>query len=214
MNYSIKDLQDEVQGKDIYLIGGGKSFDPETHIPMLPVSRVVTLNAALGDFKECLAVMWMDSNWYGENTKLIREQRPRYAVEFTINNQRPETRNTGRIRIRNASCSKCDYTTKREKYNVCGNNTGCCAIDLLDQLGAKTIYLLGFDCREDDGVSHYHKRYKNHVKQAIYDKNFIPCFERLSKHISTSRVVNLSENSRIGCFKKSSINNLLKGEYK
>ena len=214
MNYTLKDLKDKVQGEDIYLIGGGRSFNPEKHVPMLPTSRVVCLNSSLEDFSECLAVMWMDHNWYGSNTRLIREKRHQFAIEFNINVQFLETRNMPYLRIRNASCSPCDFNVKREKYNVCGNNVGCCAIDLLDQLKAKNIYLLGFDCTEENQKSHYHNRYRNYVKQSIYNKNFIPCFEKLSKHIKHSNVINLSDNTKIDCFRKSSINNLIKGNYK
>lgn len=212
MSYTIKDLKDSVKGKDIYLIGGGKSFNPEKHAPMLPASQVVCLNAALEDFSECLAVMWMDSSWYGQNTRLIRENRQKYAVEFNINCQYLETNHVPYLRIKNASCSRFDYNIKRDQYNVCGNNTGACAIDLLDQLQAKRIYLLGFDCREENNISHYHGRYKNFVKQSVYNSNFLPCFRALSKHIKNAEVVNLSEDTRIDCFRKSSINNLIKGK--
>lgn len=209
MTQRIQDFKKDVEGKDIYLIGGGKSFNPDIHVPMLPKSRVVCLNASLEDFDECLAVFWMDSSWQGNNTGLLREKRHKYAINVNINVQYLDSNNRGYMSIRNASCSKCDYTVKREKYNVCGNNVGCCAIDLLDQLNAKTIYLLGFDCREDGGKSHYHDRYNTFVKQGTYEKNFVPCFDRLAKNIKNSRVVNLSENSKIKCFKKSTVRSIL-----
>jgi hypothetical protein len=209
MEYTIEDFKEEIEGKDVYLIGGGRSFNPEEHVPLLPKSRVICLNSALNDFDECLAVMWMDSSWQGNNTGLIREKRHKYAFRVNINVQCLETRNRGYIDIRNVSCAGCDYRVKREPYNVCGNNMGCAAIDLLDQLGAKTIYLLGFDCSEEDGKSHYHDRYKDHVKQDTYNKSFIPCFEKLSKHIKNSRVVNLSKESKIPCFKRANIHSIL-----
>lgn len=208
MSYTIKDLKSDVEGKDIYLIGGGTSFNAEKHVPMLPASNVICLNSSLDDFESCLAVMWMDSSWQGNNSGLLREKRHKYGVNFTINNQILYSNGRNYISLRNASCSGCDYTAKRESYNVCGNNVGCCAIDLLDQLNAKTIYLLGFDCREEKGKSHYHDRYKTFVKQNIYNVNFIPCFEKLSKHIKNSKVVNLSENSRIDSFPRRNINSL------
>lgn len=209
MKQTIKEFRKEVEGKDIYLIGGGLSFKPDEHIPLLPKDRVICLNSSIEDFDECLALMWLDATWKSKNSALVRENRQKYSIYFTINNQTLEPPQDMPIRIRNVSCGKCDYKVRREPYNVCGNNVGCAAIDLLDQLNAKTIYLLGFDCSEEDGKSHYHERYDTYVKQRIYNTNFIPCFERLSKHIKNSRVVNLSEKSKIPCFKRAKLSNII-----
>jgi hypothetical protein len=209
MAHTLKDFHKEIQGQDIYLIGGGRSFIPDKHIPLLPKDRVICLNSALEDFDKCLALMWMDGPWKGKNSRLVKEKRQKYSIHFTINNQILEPSNGLPIQIRNVSCGKCDYTVKREPYNVCGNNVGCIAIDLLDQLNAKTIYLLGFDCSEENGKSHYHDRYDRYVKQRTYDNNFIPCFIKLSKHIKNSNVINLSENTKIPCFKRANILNII-----
>lgn len=209
MQQTIKDLKNDVFGKDIYLIGGGTSFVPSDYVDILPPSQIICLNDALKDFKECLAVMWMDGSWHGNNLGLIREKRHKYAISVNQNVQYLSSDGRLYMSIKNASCGQCDYTVKREKYNVCGNNIGACAIDLLDQLGARTIYLLGFDCREENGKSHYHNRYTRTVSQNIYNKNFIPCFDRLSKHIKTSKVMNLSKNTRIDCFTKISPDSIL-----
>jgi len=208
MTQTIKDFEQDVSGKDIYLIGGGTSFKPEKYIPLLPKSQVICINSALEDFDNCLAATWFDDTWMKSNIKLLKEKRHKHGIKFTKGEKRLET-NKGRdyLSIHNASTK--DFSVNKEKYDVCGNNTGSCTIHLLDQLGVNTIYLLGFDCREENGRSHYHNRYNKYVKQQSYNRSFLPNFEQLSKHIKNSTVVNLSENTKIKSFKRARIESIL-----
>lgn len=209
MTQTIKDFEQDVSGKDIYLIGGGTSFNPEKHIPLLPKSQVICINSALEDFDCCLAAMWFDDPWKNKNSKLLNEGRHKYGIQFTKKYKKLETtKNRKYIYVYNASTK--DFNIKKEKYDVCGNNTGSCAIHLLDQLGANTIFLLGFDCREENGISHYHNRYNKFVSQKSYNRSFLPNFEQLSKHIKKSKVINLSENTKIKSFRMGRMESVLK----
>ena len=44
MKQTIEDFKKEISGNDIYLIGGGTSFDPEKYIPLLPKSKTICIN--------------------------------------------------------------------------------------------------------------------------------------------------------------------------
>jgi len=209
MTETIKDFEKDVSGKDIYLIGGGTSFNPVNHIPLLPKSQVICINSALEDFDTCLAAVWFDDSWMKKNIKLLKEKRHQYGIKFSRKNKRLYT-NESHDYIELFNSSTKDFNVKREKYDVCGNNTGACTIHLLDQLKTKTIYLLGFDCREENGNSHYHNRYGKYVKQNSFNRSFLPNFEQLAKHITHSRVVNLSENTKIKSFKQGRIESILK----
>lgn len=209
MALTIKDLKQDVYGKDIYIIGGGTSFKPDYHIPLLPKSQVVCLNSALKDFDSCLAVLWLDRPWMNKNMDLINEKRQKYGIYVNKKEKRLEyTEDREYFSLYHASAK--DFKAKKEPYEVCGNNAGSCAIHLFDQLEAKTIYLLGFDCREEEGKSHYHDRYGKNVTQKSYNRSFLPNFKQLSRYIENSRVVNLSENTMIKSFKTGRIESILK----
>lgn len=208
MPQTIEDFKKEISGNDIFLIGGGTSFDPEKYIPLLPKSKTICINSALYDFESCLAVMFFDSTWMNKNVDLLKQKKHKYAIKFDKKIKRLETTESyDYLSIRNNGIKTFDV--KLEKYDVCGNNTGVCAIHLLDILKAKTIYLLGFDCRSDDNKSHYHDRYKSFTKQKSFDRTFLPSFEKLAKNIKNADVVNLSYNSNIKCFRKAKAENIL-----
>lgn len=209
----IDELEKDVHGKAIYLIGGGKSFDPSAdYFNKIPKERTICLNSALEDFDECLACMFMDSSWQGKNKKLLDEGRQKYAIRVNLDKRRlTPQRNDNIIYLRNAVISKCSFEPnyRLKPYDVCGNNIGVCAIDLIDQMGASHIYLLGFDCTSDDKSSHYHKRYSIVVKQKTYDTKLLPCFDSLAKHLKKRgthhRVTNLSPVSKITSLQRKSL---------
>jgi len=216
MSELIEELEKEVRNQIIYVIGGGMSFNPKAdYVKNIPKERTICLNSALSDFDECLACMFMDSSWYTNNKKLLSEGRQKYAIRVNLDKRRlsPQV-NDNVIYLRNANISKCSFEPnyRLKPYDVSGNNIGVCAIDLLEQLGAKTIYLLGFDCSSnDDQKSHYHEKYNRVVKQKTYDDKMLPCFENLRSHLekrkSQFKVINLSPVTNIKSIPRKSLKN-------
>jgi len=211
---NIYDLEKQVRDQTIYVVGGGKSFSPTApYFKKIPRERTLCLNSALEDFDKCLACMYMDSSWEGKNRKLLKQARQKYTLR--VNNGKrvlKPYRGENIIYIRNISISKCSFEAayRLEPYDVCGNNVGVCAIDLLEQMGARQIVLLGFDCNSEDGKSHYHERYDLTVKQSTYDNKIIPCFESLAEHLKKRgtfhKVINLSPGSKLKCLQSKDIN--------
>lgn len=82
-----------------------------------------------------------------------------------------------------------------------GNNSGYSALLLAYLLGANPIYLLGYDCKYEDGRSHWHGGYPAATTESTVG-SFIPYFERLAPELSKKgvTVVNLNPDSALRCF--------------
>ena len=83
----------------------------------------------------------------------------------------------------------------------CGGNSGFTAVNLADVLGARTIYLLGFDMRggADGRQANWHDGYPGPQQRAgVYDK-MRAAFNRVKPSIRAN-VVNLNPNSALSCF--------------
>ena len=94
----------------------------------------------------------------------------------------------------------------------CGSNSGHAAINLAVDLGASTVYLLGFDMRGDSkgGQKWWHEGYPSTQSEGVY-KTFIKALNddapRLSK--TKTSVVNLTPRSALKCFPSSTIQTIL-----
>jgi hypothetical protein len=92
-----------------------------------------------------------------------------------------------------------------------GNNSGYGAIGLAVCLGANPIYLLGYDCKFKNGVSHWHGGYNYRQPESIF-RSFKDDIDSLGKLIAakgTTRIVNLNPDSALTSFPKSTIEKVL-----
>jgi hypothetical protein len=80
-------------------------------------------------------------------------------------------------------------------------NTGLNALCIAVCLGASEIYLLGFDCKGENGkTANFHAGYPDSNEESAY-KSFVDEFKEVSHLIKDkSRIVNLNPNSAIRCF--------------
>lgn len=84
-----------------------------------------------------------------------------------------------------------------------GDNSGYAALNLAVCLGANPIYLLGFDCKHENGKSHWHGGHvlKQEAERAgKWVKRFNVAAEKLAP--TNFRVVNLNPDSALECFEK------------
>lgn len=214
MKEEIEKLASEVKGQSIYVIGGGTSFDHNAdYFKKIPKDRAVVLNSNLKFFDSCLLCMFMDSSWQRKNKRLLNENRQKYAIRVNLDKRRlTPYKNDNIMYLKNGHISKCSFepSYRQKKYDLVGNNVGVCAIDLLDQMEAKKIYLLGFDCSSnDDTKSHCHNEYSMVVKQKTYNEKLIPCFDALFEHLKRKgthlNVINLSPTSKITSITRKSL---------
>ncbi len=101
----------------------------------------------------------------------------------------------------------------------CGNNSGFGALMIAICLGCTRIGLLGYDLKTKEDrsgkpITHWHEGYEVQNKKTFQSKldKFRMCIEEFSNVIKQRgvEVVNLSPDSALGCFPKSSLDEFLK----
>jgi hypothetical protein len=95
-----------------------------------------------------------------------------------------------------------------------GKNSGFGALNLAVCLKANPIYLLGFDMKLYSGVNHFHQGYGNNYSFNPETKRWAEMFEKNADRIQKAgiKVINLTPDSNLKCFKFDSIDNLKLGK--
>lgn len=102
-----------------------------------------------------------------------------------------------------------EYSDDYAKGIMAGSNCGIAAINLADCLGARSIYLIGFDMKGENGQSaNWHDRYKRKSNERIYDR-YIKDFGTVASRVR-ALVVNLTPDSRLECFPRGELSQLEK----
>ena len=94
-------------------------------------------------------------------------------------------------------------------------NTGATAVNLALLLGAKRIFLLGFDMKlSKDGKANWHQNTLDKPDSGIYETKFIPGFERLQKDLEKKfpgkEIINITDDSALNLFPKVKVNDFWK----
>ena len=97
-----------------------------------------------------------------------------------------------------------NFSLSPMQEGIChGDNSGYAALNLAVCLGANPIYLLGFDCKHENGRSHWHEGHiqkQEEERAEKWVKRFNVAAEKLAP--TDFRVVNLNPDSAIECFEK------------
>lgn len=95
-----------------------------------------------------------------------------------------------------------------------GGNTGCGAINLALILGARRVFLLGFDCKLGDAKQmnwHEHRCEPANPDPSLFNK-FVEGFQRIKDQLfkfPDCEVINLGPNSALDVFPRASLNEVL-----
>lgn len=149
------------ENQTVYLIGGGpslKGFDWSR----LDGKHVIAINRAFEVIPSAEVLYWTDSRfykWYKDGIDKFK------GLKFTC---RPITDNPGNITILKPNSSV--SIDMRPDHISSGNNSGFGAINLAIKLGAKRIYLLGFDMTSKENETHWHSGYSVTHNHSIYSK--------------------------------------------
>jgi len=104
-----------------------------------------------------------------------------------------------------------NFSLSSMREGIChGDNSGYAAINLAVCLGANPIYLLGFDCKHENGKSHWHDGHILKQKREDAEKwkgYFKIAADKLAP--TDFRVINLNPGSALECFKKMSPERIL-----
>lgn len=89
-----------------------------------------------------------------------------------------------------------------------GENSGHQAVNLAKHLGAKRIMLLGFDMDTTNNQTHWFGNHPQPTSPEVY-KIMLPFWETIIPDLGDTKIYNCGLNSKIKCFEKRSIYDLL-----
>jgi len=181
----------------VYLIGGGPSL-LGFNWSLLSNKKTIAINKAYNVLPEAAVLYWTDVRFYNwfkadiDNFKGLKVTCKLISTEYkdiTI--------------LRTSSVEGLDM---RPEYICHGNNSGYGAINLAAKMGAKKIYLLGFDMAATQTNTHWHSGYSVKHNTSIYPKmmNHFNCLPELLKQQGIE-IWNANPNSMLTMFNKCTI---------
>jgi len=181
----------------VYIIGGGpslKGFDWS----QLEGKKVIAINRAFEVMPNADVLYWTDSRFY----RWFKEGIDKFSgLKFTCRefNEKP----SDLILLKPNSAMNLDM---RPSFISHGNNSGYGAINLAVKLGAKKIYLLGYDMNSFPGQSHWHSGYKSTHNDSIYVK-MIKYFDSIPNELKKLdvEIFNANLKSQLTVFRRCSV---------
>ena len=191
-------LQDR-EDKTLYIIGGGtslKNFDWE----LLVDKNVLSINRAFQKVPWAIATFWTDSRfykWYAKELKRFKGTKIACRWSQIYTDDVIFARSTGGNGID-------DYP-----YHIrAGNNSGFAALNVAYHLGAKRIYLLGYDMKSSDKIgTHWHEGYVTAHNHDIYERAMIKDFIKVNESYGKKgiKIFNANMDSSLNYIEKCSI---------
>lgn len=185
----------------VYIVGGGpslKSFKWDK----LKCKNVIAINRAYEMLPGATVLYWTDSRfykWYKDDINKFK------GLKYTC---RPFNDKPSDVKLlKPTSAMKIDI---RPSFICHGNNSGYGAINLAIKLGAKKIYLLGYDMNSSPNTTHWHDGYTVKHNHTIYQK-MIKYFDTMPSELKKLgvQVFNANPKSQLTCFRKCSLNDAL-----
>lgn len=151
-SYSYGSIPKIWKDQTVYIVAGGASLS-DFDFNRLNGKNVIAINKAFRYVKEPGAIYWTDSRFYTWYKSEIDEI---HCMKFT-GSTNPRDLAPDVTLLRPAGGKTVDLTSPDNLST--GNNSGYGAISLAIKLGAKKIYLLGYDMGHTGGKSHFHDGY-------------------------------------------------------
>lgn len=203
-------------GKPCFIIGGGPSLK-DFDWSRLKGKRTIGVNLAFMKFEPTVIfsmdtrfLRWIETGAYGHETKIRLLKATGYKLwNVTYKASLPDYIFIAKV-FRNYNEGRRAFTSTLKEGLGHGANSGYGALNLACCLGANPIYLLGFDCKHENGKTHWHDGHPS--RQTARDiKKFALAFEWVAPQIKRKgiRVINLNPDSGLNCFEKRNLEGTL-----
>lgn len=183
-------------GQDVYIIGGGKSLE-YFDWSLLNNKCTIGCNDAYKHGVDISKVCFFgDTNWFDIHKKNLANYK---GAVFT---NAPDLYKTKLKWLWVMQREPSGIHTESLGWNY---NTGACAINFAILLGAKRIFLLGFDMHLTKGQNNWHANQLAKPDPDIFSK-FIEGFKKLKADLKNKypevEVINVTDNSSLDLFPK------------
>lgn len=178
---------------DFYIVGGGASLRAFAWGQLID-RRVIAVNRAYESVPNAEVVYFSDLRFWSWYKDFLNQHRGRKITSAV----RVKDRGVEHVQITGLTGIDAESGKIRQ-----GNNSGYGAINLAIHLGAKRIFLLGFDMNFTGGRCHWHDGYpvinteKTLKRMTAYFDTTVEPLKKLGVD-----VINLNPNSAIECFPK------------
>jgi len=180
-----------------YVIGGGPSIK-DTDLSVLKHQHVIAVNNAYQLTPWADFMFFMDREWIHYHAEQLRKF---HGVIVTILVEYHKY-SKGLRGIKQLKRGPRDgFSIDNRKVNH-GGNSGFCAINLANLLGAGRIILVGFDMRVVNGQHNYHSGHTREIADDIYENEYVKPFSTLIKPAEEKgiEILNATPNSALKCF--------------
>lgn len=215
MRKSLQQLYDTVAGRDVFIIGGGPSFNL-INKDLLKDKLVICINSAYQQFPDATMLYWCDDSWACNHYENLMKHS--CQLRFTSRHTADGFIIKDLFTNGNAAVIKRtgDFGLDCNVDHVRGNNSGAQVINLLANMKVNRMILLGYDMNMKTGKSHWHDGHGLAMIPHIYSDMFIPSVQSMSAGLKSLGidVVNCSEGSALDCFRKQNFNDFMMENYK
>jgi hypothetical protein len=193
------------KGEDVYVIGGGTSVS-QHDLSLLKNKNVIGLNQAYAVIPEIINYcIFGDTAFFNFITRSVNKTLlDNYKGIMITNAPLP-------VGVNDYSWlhyfNRDPFMKKGESLGWYGN-TGILGIELAITLGAKRIFLLGYDNYNADGQSHYHNYHKGEVSRRalnMFNEQFTRAHKIWCEDYPEVEIINLNPESELTMFKKTTI---------
>lgn len=215
MRDEIQELYSKFYGQDVFIVGGGYSVR-DINLEYLHDKNTVAINDAYKILPNATALFWCDNSWCGrefDGLKAHKTKQRFHTRKYASTHIAQNIKAPGGATVLNRSD---DYGFDPNVDNVCGNNGGTQCLNFVVNMGAKRIYLIGYDMRDDPlkrGKTHWHDDHQLVIRHDTYSRLFIPSIVSLNKSIKKRGInvdiINCSQTSAIPCFEKRRVQELM-----
>jgi len=199
--------QDLIHGENVFVIGGGPSlrnFDPV----VLEGRSVIVTNEAFQMFPDAQALVFVDIGWWQN-----RKDEVLSTFKGTIIGRGPYSTMYRQDRIINVAFRSGDFWSE-DPRQLGGRNSGLAAMNAAVLMGAKRVFLLGFDMKPIGDRNNYHNLHPTSQGRNLhrYINIFLPEMIKASKRIETLGhvVINCTPDSALDCFPERELEWVLK----
>jgi hypothetical protein len=193
-NQSFASIDPVWKDETAYLIGGGPSLK-EFNWELLRGKRIIAINRAFQVLPWADVLYWTDAQFYKWYRREIDEFK---GMKVSCRPLEVPAKDIKILQgVRNQGLDM------RPEYICDGNNSGYGALNLAVKLGAKRIYLLGYDMHSSLKATHWHDGYFRRHNHTIYNRLFtyfgsaLPVLKEMN-----IEVWNANPASHLECFKK------------
>jgi hypothetical protein len=208
MREQIQELYNKFYGQDVFIIAGGYSVQA-INIDYLYEKNTVAINDSYKILSNATALFWCDNSWCGREFDGLKQHQTKlrfHPRHYSSTHIEKDIKTAGGATVLNRTG---DYGYDPDIDNVRGNNGGVQSLNFVINLGAKRIYLIGYDMRDDPlkrGKTHWHDNHQVVIRHDTYSRLFIPSMVSLNKEIRRLKldveIINCSKTSALTCFKK------------